>query len=112
MPATINNQLQYFGQALRLAQEKELIERVPRIRKEPVHNARQGFFAHTEFERIVLFLPEDLKDFARFAYYSGWRRNEIARIEWTHIEEDVLRLPPSISKTKDGRVLILEGGVC
>jgi integrase len=98
MPATINNELQYFGQALRLAQEKELIERVPRIRKESVYNARQGFFEHVEFERVVSFLPEDLKDFARFGYYSGWRRNEIARIEWTHIEGDVLRLPPSISK--------------
>jgi integrase len=57
----------------------------------------------------VSFLPEDLTDYARFAYYSGWRRNEIARIERAHIEGDVLRLLPSISKTKDGRVLILEG---
>jgi integrase len=58
---------------------------------------------------VVSFLPEDLKDFARFAYHAGWRRNEVAKLEWTHIEGDVLRLPPAISKTKDGRVLILVG---
>jgi integrase len=108
-PATINRELHYLGQALRLAQERELLERVPRIRKEPEHNARQGFFEHQEFERVVSLLPEDLQDFARFAYYSGWRRNEIARIEWTHVEGKVLRLPPEISKTKDGRVLVLKG---
>jgi integrase len=108
-PATVNRGLTYLIQALRLAQEKELIERVPRIRKEPEDNARQGFFEHTEFERVVHFLPEELKDFARFAYHTGWRRNEIAQLAWAHIEGDVLRLPPAISKTKDGRVLILEG---
>jgi integrase len=108
-PATINRELHYLGQALRFAQEKELIERIPRIRKEPEDNARQGFFDHAEFERVVSFLLEDLKDFARFAYYAGWRRNEIAHLAWSHIEGDVLRLPPTISKTKDGRVLILEG---
>jgi integrase len=107
--ATINRELHYLGQAMRLAQEKELIERVPKIRKEPEDNARQGFFDHAEFERVLSFLPEDLKDFARFAYYAGWRRNEIAHLAWSHIEGDVLRLPPAISKTKDGRVLILEG---
>jgi len=110
-PATINRELTYLIQALRLAHEKELIARVPRIRKEPEDNARQGFFEHGEFERVVSFLPEDLKDFARFAYYAGWRRNEIACLAWSHIEGDVLRLSPSISKTKDGRVLILEGAL-
>lgn len=108
-PATVNRELTYLIQALRLAQEKELIERVPRIRKEPEDNARQGLFEHAEFERVVHFLPDELKDFARFAYYAGWRRNEIAQLAWTHIDGDVLRLPPAISKTKDGRVLILEG---
>jgi integrase len=61
------------------------------------------------FERVVSHLPKDLKDFARFAYYSGWRRSEIAGLQWSHIERDVLRLPPELSKTKDGRVLILDG---
>jgi hypothetical protein len=70
-PATINRELHYLGQALRLAQERELLERVPRIRNEPEDNARQGFFEHQEFERLMPLLPEDLQDFARFAYYSG-----------------------------------------
>jgi integrase len=108
-PATINRELTYLGQALRLAQDKEYIARVPRMTKEPEDNVRQGFFGHAEFERVVTCLPEDLKDFARFAYYAGWRRNEIAQLAWTHIEGDVVRLPPSISKNKDGRLLILAG---
>jgi hypothetical protein len=63
-------------------QEKERIDRVLRIRKESVHNAKQGFFEQAECEWVASFLPEYLTGYARFAYYSGWRRNEIARIEW------------------------------
>jgi hypothetical protein len=28
------------------------------------------------------FLTEDLKDFARFGYYSGWRRKKMARVSF------------------------------
>jgi integrase len=109
--ATINREVQYLGQALRFAQERELIERLPRIKKYRETHVRQGFFTKAEFDRLVAFLPEDLKDFVRFGYYSGWRKGEISRIEWRDVQDTVIRLRPEVSKNKDGRVLVLMGEV-
>lgn len=106
---TVNRELQYLGQSLRLARRKKLISDLPHIEKFREDNARQGFFERDDFERLVSFLPDDLQDFVRFAYYSGWRKGEIAQLEWRDIEGDVIRLRPESSKTKDGRVLVLVG---
>jgi integrase len=72
-------------------------------------NARQGFFEREDFERLGAFLPEDLKDYVRFGYLTGWRKGEIAQLAWEHVEAHAIRLPPHISKNKDGRVLTLVG---
>ena len=106
---TVNRELQYLGQSMRLAKRKKLIKDIPLIEKFPEDNARQGFFEREEFERVVSFLPEDLQDFARFAYHAGWRRNEIASLTWHDVREGTIRLRPEFSKTKDGRVLVLVG---
>ena len=104
---TVNRELQYLGQTLRLAKRRKLIKEVPYIEKfSEKDNARQGFFEGEDFERFVSFLPEDLKVDVWFGYLTGWRKGEIAHLAWEHIEERVrIRLPPHISKNKDGRVL-------
>ena len=107
--ATVNRELQYLGQALRLAQANGLIEKVPKIRKDAENNARQGFFRREDVARLLAALPDDLRDFVLFGYLTGWRKGEISQLQWTYIEGRVLRLPPAISKTKDGRVLVLAG---
>jgi integrase len=104
---TVNREMQLLGQALKLAQERNLIARIPRMRRFREHNARQGFFEHDEFERLLDFLPPDLTDFVRFAYWSGWRKGEIAQLEWRDIQGDVVRLRPQISKNHAGRILSL-----
>jgi integrase len=42
-----------------------------------------------------------------FAYYSGWRRNEILELTWDEVDMTggVIRLPARRSKTRTGRVL-------
>jgi integrase-like protein len=42
-----------------------------------------------------------------FAYYSGWRRNEILGLTWAEVDlgGGVIRLSPRRSKTRRGRVL-------
>lgn len=110
-PATVNRETQLLGQAFRLGQERRLVQRIPHIRHLPERNARQGFFAQGEFERVVEHLPEYLKDFARFAYLSGWRKGEIAQLQWADVDRQahVIRLRPATSKTHEGRVLALHG---
>jgi integrase len=81
-PAAVNRETQLLGQTFRLVQEHRLVQRVSHFRHLPERNARQGFFEQDEFDRVVENLPDYLKDFARFAYLSGWRKGEIARLQW------------------------------
>lgn len=108
---TINRELQLLGQALRLAHKRELIVRVPPIQKYREDNVRQGFFEHEEFLGVLNYLPDDLKDYVAFGYYSGWRKGEITALEWRDIDGDMIRLRPEVAKNKTGRMLAVEGEV-
>lgn len=83
---TVNRELQYLGQAMRLTKRRKLLKDILSIEKcSEKENARQGLFETADFERLVSFLPEDLKDFVRFGYLrltqggSGTTRMAICR---------------------------------
>src|SRR5262245_15300300 len=109
--ATINRETQLLGQALRLALERHRITTIPSIRHLPESNARQGFFEAAEFEALVAALPEYLRDFARFAYLTGWRRGEILSLQWADVDlkGGAIRLRSEHSKNGHGRVVMLGG---
>jgi integrase len=110
--ATINRETGLLAQAFRLGVERQRIGAAPRIRKlSEKGNARQGFFEKTDFEEMVKHLPDYLDGFVRFAYYSGWRRGEIRSLRWADVDfsAKVIRLRPENSKTREGRLLALEG---
>jgi integrase len=52
-------------------------------------------------------LSTAFQDVLDFAYYSGWRRNEILFLTWDDVDlpGGVIRLTPQRSKTRTGRVL-------
>ena len=56
-------------------------------------------------------LPPAFQDVLDFAYYSGWRRNEILYLTWAEVDlpGGVIRLSPHRSKTRTGRVLPISG---
>jgi integrase len=110
--STVNREVQLLGQAMRLAQRQGLLKEVPRIEKySEKDNARQGFFEQEEMETICAHLPSYLTDVLRFAYHTGWRKNEILTLEWRDIRADVIRLKPSVAKNKEGRIVILMGEI-
>ena len=109
--ATLNCEMSYLHQAFKLAQRSKLLEKIPHIPRFKVENARQGFFERTDFERVVSCLPEYFQDFSRFGYVTGWRRKEIATLEWRDVEEGTIRLRPEVSKNAEGRVLIVVGTI-
>jgi integrase len=109
--ATLTAEMQYLKQAFKLAQRKKLVTAVPHIPRFKVSNARQGFFEQEAVEQVVALLPEYLQDYTWFAYYSGWRRNEIASLEWRDVQLQTFRLRPEISKTAAGRVLMVTGRI-
>jgi integrase len=109
---TVNRELQLLGQAMRLAKRKKLLTNIPHIEKfSEKDNARQGFFEQEELERMLEYLPDYLKDVTRFAYHTGWRKGAILTLEWSDIQDDVIRLKPQIGKNKDGRVIIIIGEI-
>ena len=109
--STTNRETQPLGQALRLAYNRQLIKHVPKIRAMKETTIRQGFFEYTEVVALIEHLPKYLHDFVWFGYYSGWRKGEIAHLEWRDVDmlHRVIRLRAEVSNTVAGRSLPLEG---
>jgi integrase len=109
-PATINRATELLRQAYRFAiKRKEGIEEAPLIRHlSEKDNARKGFFSAAQFESLAAHLPEDLRDFARFGFLTGWRKNEIASLKWSDVEDGVIRLRGENSKSREPRQVPIE----
>lgn len=110
-PATVNRAVGLVSQAFNKAIERGSVERAPKFRHlSEKGNARQGFFEADEFRRLLEHLPDDgLRDFCRFAYATGWRKNEIASLRWGDIEGNVIRLRSQNAKNREARSLVLDG---
>jgi hypothetical protein len=98
--STINRELQVLKQSLRLARKRRLIQEAPEIEKFPEHNVRMVFFEPDVYEAVQAHLPGVLRDMAHFAYLTGWRKTQIARLEWGNIHSDVIRLTGTTVKHK------------
>jgi integrase len=109
-PATVNRSTQLLAQAFALAIERRRLSMAPHIRHLTERgNARQGFFADYEVRSVLGNLPSYLKDFALFAYLTGWRRGEIASLRWEDVDGDVIRLRRENSKNGEARSITLDG---
>ena len=110
-PATVNRRTTLLRQAFRLAVRRRQISSAPEIPKLREDNARRGFFEKAEFDSVVNGLPKYLKGFARFAFLSGWRKSEIASLQWADVDMagQVIRLRSEHSKNGQGRALVLAG---
>lgn len=107
--ATVNRGTQLLAQAFKLAIERRHLSSAPAIRRQPeAGNARTGFFGAREFSAVLENLPEHVRDFALFAYLTGWRKGEIASLRWADVDGDVIRLRPEDSKNGTGRTVPLE----
>ena len=97
-------------QAFRLAVKRGHLSRVPCIRHlSEAGNARQGFFSEQELRDVVGNLPEDLRDFVRFAAATGMRLNEIKSLRWSDVDGDTVKLRGEHSKNGESRVIPLAG---
>jgi integrase len=109
-PASINRVTQVLSQAYKLAIERKHLSSAPKIRHlSEAGNVRQGFFSEVEFRAVLDNLPEDLKDFALFAYYTGMRKGEIASLRWEDVEGDIIRLRAENAKNGKARSVPIEG---
>lgn len=123
-PQSIHHQLKAIRRAFRLAGTASAF--MPKIPIIAVTNARQGFIERADFEALVAsmgemrgrgkdkrFVPDsDLQDFTAFAFWTGMRKGELAKLTWKAVTRGkpwTLRLAPGTTKTGKGRVLVLVG---
>lgn len=110
--ASINRETSALSRMLQLAIRRGRLERMPFFPKRLQENPpRQGFFEHSEYLQVRSYLAPPFQDVLDFAYYSGWRRNEILFLSWGEVDMQggVIRLSPERSKTQTGRVLPISG---
>src|SRR5688500_15214887 len=85
--ATVNRETAALHRMCRLAERNGRLPRVPvfpeRLREDP---PRQGFFEHGDYLAVRALLPPPFQDVFDFAYYSGWRKQEILQLTWSEID--------------------------
>ena len=107
--ATINREMEILKCAA--TYWKRLFNEDPGLRyftSLPENNVRQGFFTPQEFDRLIAALPPHLALFTRFAYITGWRKGEIANLQWEDLDDPgLIRIHDS--KNGEGRVIPIAG---
>jgi integrase len=104
-PATVNRTTEIVRRAYKVAKHA-----TPEIRHlSEKGNERKGFFNVEELEKVVNNLPEDLQDFTRFGYATGWRKGEISSLKWSDVEDGIIRLRGENSKNREPRQITIDG---
>lgn len=105
--ATVNRDLGALGRMFTLAVQSGRWSRRPHVPKLMEAPPRSGFVSHGQYLAIRKHLISDYQDVLDFGYYTGWRKGEVTSLEWRDVEGEVIRLRPEVSKTRNGRVLVL-----
>ena len=109
-PKSVRNYCQLLGEAFRIGLEQELVSYAPSIKRVKVpDNARTGTYSLDQFNRLKALLPEHLKDFAEWSYYTGWRAGSIRSLRWENIHDNVMTVEAQYSKTRRAQDIPLVG---
>ena len=105
--ATIRNELTALRRAFRVAVERQRLRpgSVPVFPALRVRNARDVFYTDAEVEAVRRELPVELRNLWTVAAWTGWRRNELFRLQWAEVDfrAGVVRLNVGTTKNDEGR---------
>jgi integrase len=114
-PGKINVELAYLRRAFRLALEATppKLHTMPKIKLLKVSNTRTGFFERESLERLLPHLPPHLVGPTQFAYFTGMRKEEILRLQWSQVDwlGGVVVLNPGTTKNNAGRQIPLNASL-
>jgi integrase len=101
--STANHRLQTLKQALKPFFVKKLHRELPEIHRLPENNVRETYYSDAQAEALIAALPEDLRDYIRWAWLTSWRKGEISSLEWTNVDRQAKELRLSWRKSKSGK---------
>jgi integrase len=96
---------------LALQQSPPKVPQKPYIPMLQERNVRKGFFEYEEFAALRAALPLEVRPVVTFAYYTGWRKEEVLTLTWDRIDlrARAVRLDPGTTKNDEGRLIYLDG---
>lgn len=108
---TLNRELSGLKRMFNLGIQAEKIYRRPHVPKLKESPPRQGFFEYGEFVAFRKALPEYFRPVVTFAYYTGWRKQEILKLRWNQVDLNArtVRLEAGTTKNGKGRLVKLDG---
>ncbi|MFA5248002.1 MAG: tyrosine-type recombinase/integrase [Patescibacteria group bacterium] len=83
---TANNILTMLAKCLRTAEEWEVIEKIPRIKKFKVEPCGFDFLTEKDIEDLIGAAKGIWKDMIKFAIDTGLRLGEISALDWTCVD--------------------------
>jgi integrase len=107
---TIDHELSLVRRAFRRP-AAPLGPRVPLLQSKHA-NARRGFLSRPQFNALLAAMPKeetDFRDLLAWFFVTGMRPSEIARLRWTDLDGDALRLAADDAKTGQGRTVPIVG---
>jgi integrase len=109
--ASINHSLQLLAQGLKPFLAKHCLPMPTINRIKNASNVREGFYSAAQAEALIAALPEDLRDFTRWGWLTGWRKMEISSLKWADVDRQAgsIRLSWRASKNKTARSMALVG---
>ena len=107
--ATINRELSALKRMFSLGLQSNKVGARPHIPMLKENNVRTGFFEYEDFHRLRNVLPDYLKPLVSFAYYTGWRSEEVRKLRWKQVDlkAGCVRLDVGTTKNDQGRVVFL-----
>jgi len=107
--ATINRELSALKRMFTLGSQADRVRAVPYISKLAENNVRKGFFSHYEYLSLRDALSDYLRPVVAFAYYTGMRKGEILKLQWSQVDlyRGTVRLEVGTTKNNDARTVAL-----
>jgi integrase len=110
-PASVNRELAALKRAFSIAVQQDRLSGAPYVKLLAESTPRQGFLRAGDLEHLVRHLPAELRDYTRFAYQLGARKDAIAELTWADIdrERQEITFVAAYEKNKQSRTISYAG---
>lgn len=111
--STINRELsalkRMFNLGARETPTKVDRSRIPYIDMLEEPAPKEGYFEDADYHAFLAELPDYMKDYVGFAYWTGWRVDQIRNITWAmvDIKERLIAAPGRITKNKKAHTIYM-----